>query len=255
MNWQNWLPSEIINDVAGPTAKTLGESLGGIAKTVFYPLLVWNIVISQNIEDFQDAVKNHVETIPDDERDATRLPLVAKIFDDSKYQLDSAEMRELFATLIASTLDRRYNQKMTPRISAVLKEMSGGDAVLLLKLKEEAEKGAVYQFSVGQYFVTGPFGVWKDRSPQIVFEDGSILEDELAMNNLEALGIIKVDLNHSLSGPRFANNFKVMETPEKLEKVKGNTDSSGVRRGYLEITEFGQLLMLALSDHISREQR
>lgn len=102
----------------------MGQAFSGIVHAVFDPLLRFNIVRKKSLEDFQEKVQTGTHQIPEENRDDSKIGLALKAFEESKYQLDSEELKELFANLITSTVDNRINSKVQPSFSSVLKDMS-----------------------------------------------------------------------------------------------------------------------------------
>ena len=53
----------------------------------------FNIVRDQHLEDFKAKIKLGTEKIPEENRDDSKIGLALKAFEDSKYHLNSEELR------------------------------------------------------------------------------------------------------------------------------------------------------------------
>ena len=93
------------------------------------------IVNEHHLEEFKDNIYNNLSQIPEDNRDASKLGLVLKAFEEAKYQLDGKELRNYFSNLVSSSVDGRKNSSITPRYASVLSQLGKDEATILKKIK------------------------------------------------------------------------------------------------------------------------
>ena len=121
--------------LAKPIATSIGEAsktlLDGVFHLAFDPIRKFNIQREAYLERFKIEVQTSVQTIPEKYQDDSKIGLVLKSIEDSKYQLNSDELRAMFTRLITVTLDSRANSSISPKFSAIISEMSPREARLL----------------------------------------------------------------------------------------------------------------------------
>ncbi|MFC6464976.1 Abi-alpha family protein [Marinilactibacillus sp. GCM10026970] len=129
------LPEETVNALLKPAATSLGNAVGDILNSVFnltlHPLRKYNIVKTSDLEQFAKEINESTSEIPVENRDSSKMGLVLKTIEDSKFQLNDDTMRKLFAQLIANLVDDRRNNQITPRYSEILSNMTPREAYLI----------------------------------------------------------------------------------------------------------------------------
>ena len=101
------LPESTLEALLNPAAKSIGTAVGGLCDLIFFPLHKLGIYTEQKLKEYSDKIKQKTDDIPVENRDASKLNLVFKALEDSKYQINEEELQEAFANLIASTIDNR----------------------------------------------------------------------------------------------------------------------------------------------------
>ena len=125
------LPESTLEALLNPAAKSIGTAVGGLSDFIFFPLHKLGIYTEQKLKEYSDKIKQKTNDIPIENRDVSKLNLVFKALEDSKYQVNEEELQEAFANLIASTIDNRDNKFITPRFSTALAELGPKDAQLI----------------------------------------------------------------------------------------------------------------------------
>lgn len=252
---QNLLPASTLEELMNPAAKTLGKSVAGLVKLVCYPLLKVNALMDVKINLMEQSVKSNVNSIPIENRDPTKVGLALKALEDARYQLDSAELREMFATLISSSLDKTRNQYLSPRFSTVLSQFSPEDAKFLKEIAIDSSDKPAYRFRIN----LGPGkGVVTSNDHQIATkfdkgEDYAAINyacNELALDNLVASNIINVKNNEWLTKDKDFFDYVLkssdfISTKKAIEKdyLKSHNNKNilvDMEKDYIKFTTFGK---------------
>lgn len=252
---QNLIPESTLAEFLNPTATTLGKSMGGLVKRVFFPLVKLNAEMDEKINSMEQSVKNSVNNIPIENRDSTKMGLALKALEDSKYQLDSAELREMFATLISSSLDKTRNQYLSPRFSTALSQFSPEDAKFLKEIAVDVSDKPAYRFRISlspgngmvplndHYIVTN-----FDKDNDYVAINYAC--NELALDNLVALNIINVKdhewrlkdeafFDYLLKSSDFISTKKAIEK-HYLKSYNNKNIKVDIEKDYIKFTTFGK---------------
>lgn len=235
------IPELTKSEVLNPQAQLIGQ--GGIVHSVFEPLQRLNIIQNQSLHDFQKKIEQGTAQIPLENRDNSKLGLALKTLEDSKYQLDSEILREMFATLISSTLDNCKNNKVKPSFSSVLKDLTTQDAHLVKLFSNEKDVPLV------SVRVEDANGTGIDLEKDILIFDSALSTDRLALYSLERLGIISLDpfaqLSSSLYQKKyidFENNPLYLDIKNKLPIIDEEFVCTSIHlvRGTASLTPFGE---------------
>lgn len=237
------IPESTKEELLNPPAKLLGQAISGIIHAVFDPLVRFNIVRNQQLKDFKDKVEASTNEIPEENRDDKKIGLTLKAFEESKYQLDSEELRQMFANLISSTVDNRKNNIVQPSFSSVLKELTPEDANLIKLFAEETTLPLV---SIRAQDKNGTGMSIKDN---ILIFNNTIVDNEFSLFSLERLGLIILDSGSELKSienqTRYQNfeNHPMYSSAQKMLPI--NTENFVLtkiilNKGKAKLTPFGK---------------
>ncbi|HGY9568620.1 DUF4393 domain-containing protein [Vibrio harveyi] len=128
----------VYEDALQPAAKEIGKALGTVAKTVNVALapvsaLVWGY---DKIKDFVDTKVSEKLSGVKDENIVSPPPNVAgPALESLKYTGCVEELKELYANLIASSMDKNTTHKAHPSFVEIIKQLSPDEAKLLTHFK------------------------------------------------------------------------------------------------------------------------
>lgn len=124
----------IYQDTIQPAAKEMGKTLEVVAKTVnmaIAPLsaMVWGY---EQIKDFVDKrVSEKLSETPEEEIVSPEAHVAGPALEALKYSGAVEELRELYANLIASSMDSKTQNSAHPSFVEIIKQLSSKDAKLL----------------------------------------------------------------------------------------------------------------------------
>ncbi|MGQ4223844.1 DUF4393 domain-containing protein [Enterococcus mundtii] len=108
----------------------LVKAANGIFNKVFSNLIEYQIVREAELKKLASDTNKYFNLIPENERDNSKLGLTLKAMEDSQYQLNDNEIRDMFAKLIAKSMDKRFNTEIPPAFSDILKNLSSNEAFI-----------------------------------------------------------------------------------------------------------------------------
>ncbi|KJY56692.1 DUF4393 domain-containing protein [Lactobacillus melliventris] len=243
----NFLPQNTQELLMNSTAKNIGDTLGGISELLLSPLNIGTTWANAHIRKFKQSIIDNVNKIPEENRDSSKINLAMKTIEDSKYQISDDNLREMFAKLIAASIDKRKNQGLSPRFSNVLSQFSPEDAKFLMQISTNNLNSipTVIFFSRmddGSGHKDGDHFIAPDKST------ASWFQNELSLDSLVSLGIINQSdddyLTHD-TNKLFYDSAK--KSPEFLSwsnlfTLSNTTSKPTIEKGFIEFTTFGKKL-------------
>lgn len=241
----NAVPESTREKLLNPPAKIIGDSIAGILGKVFRPLQEWKIVNEHHLEEFKDNIYDNLSQIPENNRDASKLGLVLKAFEEAKYQLDEKELRNYFSNLISSSVDNRKNSAITPRFATVLSQLGKDEAILLKNLNNQDRHAILGYLSIAtpdskEVSKISPVTlVWNRLTYEFEFEK--------SLDILSSLGVININYDRKLPGD--LHELQISELKKCLTFMYGKqykleeNQKLLFYRGVVTCSEFGNQLL------------
>lgn len=248
-NSLNLLPKSTQELLLNPTAKNIGEAIGNVAELMLSPVNVFTTWTNTHIRKYKQSIIDNINKIPEGDRDLSKFNLAMKAIDDSKFQITDDNLREMFAKLIAASIDKRNNQGLSPRFSNVLSQFSPEDARFLMQIStSDLHKIPTIIFfsqwdnpSVGQ--TEGEHFIAPNYST------GSWFQNELSLNNHVSLGIINQNDDEYLTADINKSFYDSSEKSNEFLNWSNSVRFSSrnitptITKGYIEFTTFGKKLI------------
>lgn len=243
INMDSELPKSTKKKLYEPSAELIGQAFRGITHKVFGHLIEYNIVKDQELNDLKNKVQSKIDEIPEENRSTEKLGLTLKATEDSAYQLSSEELRELFANLIASSVDNRVNDELHPSFSSILKDLSPKDATILKKIYNNITVPSV------TVRIEQDNGTGVDTIENIMLFDDEYVIHPKSLNNLERFGLITTSPKRYLSSEENTEKYNNFEQSDyylqEKKKLPIRSDdlvftNIKVKRGKVELTSFGE---------------
>lgn len=235
----------LIKPIASSIGNASGTVLDGLFHLILDPIRKFNIQRNFALEQFEKEVKGSVSEIPREFLDESKIGIVLKAMEDSRYQLNEEYIRELFTKLITSTLDSRNNSSITPKFSSIISEMSVKEAILL--------KDIYYNSLSGIPLVS--FQVQNDETlfvkflePKYLILDNQIMTAPLLeLSLLESANLIYKQNEQSLKYlfKDYSNYYKRLDElfPNNYREIYPDSDENERvyhETSYYELTELGK---------------
>lgn len=167
-----------VNPLAINIGKTMGDlwflALGGISQCAEKKKLKYAI----DLEKFKNSLEEKIESIPAERRIEPNTQIVCQALEDAKFCAENEQIREMFASLIASTMDNQTSCNVHPSFSGLLKQLSPLDALVFSKIKpgrvypiKKAEEKNSLELSFNKFVILDEENVFlKDKNTTLSFE-------------------------------------------------------------------------------------
>lgn len=244
----NPIPDETTNALLKPAANSIGSAARDVLSAGFNliltPLRKFNIRSEKELKDFADKINNEAAKIPEENRDSSKVGLILKAVDDSKYRLNDDIMRQAFAKLIARGLDNRTNRSFYPSYSETLSNMSTTEAQFLLKLRENFRSNVAI---VAPSIKSTSSSSSRVATWYLLWDTGFQYNDTYAisMDLLVKSGMIEVRHDAWLNHKHFADQYSEFEKSTFFSTLKpllptGQDETVSIEKGLIRFTDLGK---------------
>lgn len=233
----NSLPLSTQEAMLNPAAKTLGEALNGAATVICSPLIILGAVSKSLLKKFSTEIDNKINKIPSENRDISKLGLVIKAMEESRYQLNKDDIRKMYVNLISSTVDNRKNNVVNPRLATVVAQFGSDEAHLL---KQLAHSESELLLTSQLWAVEGNSDYW--ITPRFLSIDDQITSEfASSIDTLKSLGVINDFLDRALTEAKYQDKYNNMEKNiERLKQILGHHEkTTKFKNGYIQLSNFG----------------
>jgi hypothetical protein len=191
---------KFLDEAISPIAQSVGKTVSnlwqlGIGSHVEYWAQKQSIRQSQALEKYRQQIENKMSTIPEENLVEPELHIIGPALEASKYYVQNEELRNMFANLIASSMDSRKIQYAHPSFVEIIKQMSPIDAInLKIFIREEviAICKIIYQIKKGGYNI---------QATNVISHPNATGDPQLlssSFNNLDRLGLISISYDEFL---------------------------------------------------------
>ncbi|MDE5995014.1 MAG: DUF4393 domain-containing protein [Oscillospiraceae bacterium] len=234
---------EALTPVSKGIGKTLSDlwfiAMGGISQCAEKKRAKYAI----DLDKFKKTLEEKVEAIPSERRIEPNTQIACQALEDAKYCAENKDIREMFANLIASTIDSKMCQKAHPSFSAILKQMTTKDAILFKSFIGNTKLPVcnfVLNFTNHTHRELLNYVYLKQKET----EQDEIDSNSLALSALERLGLIHLYFDSCLVGESL---YQVYADSNIFQSCKETYESDTVKvviqKGYAELTVLGRNLL------------
>ena len=131
----NLIPEAVDNaakNLSGPITKSIGTTLDDIWYLVFGKISqnanIRKLKYASELQKFEEELKEKVSRIPEEKLVEPDMQIIGPILDASKYCIEKVDIRQMFSTLIDSSLNIDYCEYVHPSYVEIIKQMSPLDA-------------------------------------------------------------------------------------------------------------------------------
>lgn len=223
--------------------RAITDVVEGIAHLLLDPVRKFNIQREANLEKFKQEVEDSIKNIPEENIDNSKMGVVLKTIEDSRYQLNDDEIRKLFVKLISASLDDRVNSditplfssiisNMTPKVATLLKDMYINTASVVPYVEFQTEEKTTYARNTLDYSV-------------LLLDNNYIINNDLELSLLENFNLIKLNEGNFLSHSHFKNHYNAASTLAENLKIKhsiGEDRKVVMEKSHYSFTPLGKAL-------------
>lgn len=237
----NILP-KFIDEAATPVAQSVGNTVSGIWNLVFgNHVSLWlkkqEYKHQQNYEDFLKKVNTKVENIPPENIKEPEMHILGPAIEASKYYIHSEELRDIFANLIAASMNSEKADTVHPSYIEIIKQLSPDEAILLKFMK-----GGNFSFYNVNLLLDPKLKNTLLRNFSVIGFQAECKYPEnitVYLDNLSRLGLVVLDNTRFISDQskydEIEQNSFFKESIEYISPL-GNIEK---QKGYIESTLYG----------------
>jgi hypothetical protein len=239
----------LYQDAVQPAAKQIGQSLETVTKTVNIALapikaLVWGY---EKIEEFiSTRVSEKLKNVPE-ENITTPPPQVAgPAIEALKYSGHDSNLRELYANLLATAMDKETIHKAHPGFVEIIKNMTSDEAILIQAFATQEVYPLIDIRATYNELTKGYLVIYSNYSH--IHKKLKIQRPDLVstyLNNFCRLGILEIPSAQFMTAP---NTYEPLETDMELSSIKQqirNIEDTKIafHRKAISTTAFGKLFV------------
>ena len=246
------LPDSIDNAVKNLT----DEPTRGIGKTLAD---VWYLVFggishaadkrrmkyAHALECYHQELSRSVEEIPEEKRIEPSLQITAQALENSKYCIESDELRSMFVKLISNSMNSDYETLVHPSFAEIIKQMSPDDARMLSVLPVNSNIPIVDYVSkhvMTHTYNTKLCNVYLSKLPGF-----DVFRESAAISSLSRLGLLYLEKESYITNETVYNRYKENDYFKKLSSEvisKEISHTADINKYLGQITPLGKNFVL-----------
>ena len=239
----------IYQDAMQPVAQEAGKALGTLGKTVNVALaplavLVWGY---DKIKDYlENRLEEKLEKVPEEEIQTPNPSVAGPAIEALRFTGHDEDLRELFANLIATAMDKNTAIEAHPAFVDILKNLSPDEAKILRFL---ALRSDVVTVDIKLNHKGGGYSVLHRHVTTLATDAGCEHPQRTThyTDNLVRLGLIEIPYNRRKSGEdpyqRILNDPLVQQLKDKYDKIDGVSISFNYM--FFSVTDLGKQFIQA----------
>jgi len=253
----------VYQDVVQPAAREVGTALQTVAKTLHILLapvsgLVWGY---ERIKDFvSEKVAEKLKDIPSNELQSPEPHVAGPALEALRYTGYQEALREMYASLLATSIDTRTAQQAHPAFVEIIRQMSPDEALIFTLLSKRI---SVAKIDLRSEAKTSRKGHWLRRNFSLLPYEANCSSPQLGPNylgNLARLGLLELRENYRLQSMAGLDLYApLLEFPEikvLRDHLAGSQDlKESIDHGAVLITDLGRQFSFACVDAGTHERK
>ncbi len=238
------LPSSVENvlkNLSDKPSANIGTTLADIWYIIFGGISNYaekkKLKCSYSLERFRQELEESISRIPSEKRVDPSLQVTAQALENAKYCIEEAELRDMFTSLISSSMNSDFTKEIHPSFAEIIKQMSVLDAKIIKKFKEGPFSG----YPICNYVLSFDKGGYILLLENVFLELPQISLDlcSQSISSLERLGLIHTSTNYQLDKPEY---YKLFECHPRFDLLKKEYPDKtiAIQRGISHLTTLGR---------------
>ncbi|MEO4053355.1 DUF4393 domain-containing protein [Solibacillus sp. CAU 1738] len=237
------LVPKFIDKAMSPVAESVGNSIANLWDLTFSNYIkLWKqkqeFKHELNYRDYVEKVNTKIAEIQPDRLAEPSLHIIGPAIEASKYYIDSEELREMFANLIAASMNSDKTDSVHPSYVEIIKQLTSDEAKIL-------------RYSKGRHIptinVVASHGT--THSPIMLnFSDIAFKAEceypnkvHAYLENLNRLGLINLNANGSIADDKQYTDIENHPMTLYAIELANLMGKSKINRSYADTTSFGRL--------------
>lgn len=206
----------------------------------------------QAVEKYKNDCLKKISKIPEEKMQDPKISIIGPALEASKFYIDEEEIRNMFSSLIASSMNTDYNNLVHHSFVEIIKQLSPLDARILSELKEVSPFVSFRnENELGEGVFINEIFFWTENFP-------SPKENAISLLNLERQGLIKLKYQEFLTDKALYNcynNSSYFKEVKRLieDELSDPNDlprTATIRENIISITDLGLAFRKVCCDSI-----
>lgn len=240
------IAKNVYNDAGKPVAKPTGELVGLIPRAIkaaLSPLEKWILQREYNVTETKKLLEEKLQNTPPELIESPEPYIAVPAMQYISYCMDNEELREMYANLLANSMNKVVKNGVHPGFVEIIKQLSPDEAKLL---------GYIHRQETGIPMIF--LNVRKKSGGTLVLDNGFTnatelcgceypLESEKYCDNLERLGLLKRSKELHFIDRKIYHTLKAhsyITLQKKHAEQHDNVLKVEYIEGSAELTEFGK---------------
>lgn len=234
------------DDLAHPTAKSLGNTVSLLPRTIGVWLGKWEKWIINGEESIRltaQAVQEKAAKIPEEKLTEPEPYVAVPAIQQLSYCYDSEELREMYANLLVSSMNSDTKWQVHPSFLDIIKQLSPLDAKAIDALMQAGQPLPIVTVTLNFTESKSLLELLLDYSIDLfsLYGDTDIMCSSL--QNLDRLGILNIRYDQVVKPDNRYVKFEEDPVYIGLVKEYGGKDKTKIelKKGLIELSEFGKM--------------
>lgn len=176
---------------------------------------------AHKLEEYRKSLERKVAAIPEDKQTTPSLQIAGQALEDSKYCAETEDLREMFSSLIANSMNVDYANRIHPSFSKIIQQLSPLDAQMIKIFNAEQDRGGLAIVDFIKLVNDDEFERLFELVPAKIPANCSQLTAIRSIVSLQRLGLISVTADEKFSDQSRYDAF--LSTPLYFELKKQAT--------------------------------
>lgn len=224
-------------------AATLGEIISDCFFLVFGRINqkaeLKRVKYAIELEEFKKELETKINDIPEEKRVDANTHTICTALDNMKYCVEEKELRDMFSSLIANSINSDKESLVHPSYGEVIKQMASLDAMLFKELNSQDINPIIRIIKK-----TEDNGKLNLSKCLILPCLGTIDAVAASLDNLSRLKLIDVVFESYYKDERIYESMKTQQhIHAEIQKCKSMIEANSkidYKKGYISITEYGE---------------
>lgn len=232
--------SEPVNKLVDPLAESIGNTVKDLWDLVFGSFGVYvekkRLLQAKALSDFKESLEEKIAAIPPEQLREPKLSVIGPTLEASKFYFEEPELREMFANLIAASMNSEKLSAVHPSFSNIIQQMSPLDAQNLALFDQG--------LPIAEYRLENSDGTYKILFRNVFLANPSVQDLNLqaqSLSSLSRLGLITISFSQREAQDSAYVSFE--NTPFylelKLRYPKTSEKTVSIQKGATFLTPLG----------------
>ncbi|EHK2405366.1 DUF4393 domain-containing protein [Clostridium perfringens] len=248
--------SKPIEECITPVTKSLGSSIGNTIS------VAWELAFGglnaklekvkykrqKDVESFKQELDSKINKIPLENLTEAEMHIVGPTLEASKYYFEKEDLRNMFSSLIASSVDISKSNLVHPSFVEIIKQLSSNDAQNIILLSKGFNNSTLFPIVNYQLKTTNGHSATILKNVLINKLEGNMINLDsvntcsTSLVNLERLGLIYIvydswssNFNYNV----FTDTNYFVDIKNEISNSNTEYSSVDIQKGYVELTPLG----------------